>query len=168
MIDISKITDYLYVGSCMRHEHADELRVLKFDLIISMIGQLKPHEVYTQAPFKSLWIRTYDTFFTPISTRKLLQGVDAALPVINAGGKVLVFCMQGRRRSVAMASAILIAQGCTAEEAAKMLVAGRGIADPLKWYIRRQVQKFEKEWLSAHPVEVHRLEKPERKKKTEA
>lgn len=111
-----------------------------------MIGHMKPHQVYTQAPFASLWIRTFDTFFTPISVKKLLRGVEAALPVLQRGGKVLVFCMQGRRRSVAMASAILIALGYTSEEASKMLVAGRQIADPQRWYIRRQIHAFEKYW----------------------
>lgn len=153
MIDISKITEYLYVGSCMREEHAGELKVLKFGLIISMIGQLKPHEVYRKEPFNTLWIRTYDTFFTPIPVKKLLLGVNAALPVLEAGGKVLVFCRMGRRRSVAMASAILIARGHTADEAAEMLTAGRPAADPLKWYIRRQIRKFEKEWLRLNPRE---------------
>ena len=38
MIDISKVTDYLYVGSRIGKEHADELKVLNFNLIISMIG----------------------------------------------------------------------------------------------------------------------------------
>jgi hypothetical protein len=151
MIDISKITDYLYVGSRMGNEHAEELKLLKCDLIISMIGHLKPHEVYTKAPFKSIWIRTFDTFLTPISVKKLLLGVNTALPVIQSGGKVLVFCMQGRRRSVAMASAILIAMGYTAADAAKLLVAGRKIADPERWYIRKQIHAFEKYWLHHHP-----------------
>lgn len=146
MIDISKITENLYVGSCLTHEHADELRVLKFDLVISMIAQLKPHEVYMQAPFNTVWIRTYDTFFTPISIKKFMLGVDAALPVLKRGGKVLVFCMQGKRRSVAMASAILIATGHTAEEAADLLVKGREIADPRRWYVRRHIRAFEKYW----------------------
>ncbi len=150
MIDISKITEYLYVGSCVRQEHAEELKVLKFDLMISMIGALKPHEVYSKEPFKTLWIRTFDTFFTPIPVKKLLIGVNEALPILKKGGKVLVFCMQGRRRSVAMASAILIAMGHTSDDAAKMLVAGRQIADPRRWYIRSQVRAFEKYWQKHH------------------
>lgn len=149
MIDISKITDYLYVGSCVHEKHAEELRVLKFDLIISMIGYLKPHPVYYQVPFNTIWIRTYDTFFTPISVKKLRQGVDAALPVIRQGGKVLVFCMMGRRRSVAMASAILIAMGLTAEEAAETIIKGRQIADPRRWYIKKQIKAFEQAWRNA-------------------
>lgn len=146
MIDISRVNDYLYVGSRVGKEHADELKVLKFNLIISMIGQTPPDEIYTVSPFKTLWIRTYDTFFTPISIKKLLVGVDAALPIIQNRGKVFVFCMQGKRRSVAMAAAILISVGHTAEQAIDLLTTARKEADPRRWYIRRQIKAFEKYW----------------------
>lgn len=151
MLDISKITSYLYVGSQMGREHAEALRPYGFDLIISMIAQSRIDDIYTRPPFKSLWIRTYDTFFTPISTRKLLLGVESALPVIQNEGKVLVFCRQGRRRSIIMASAILIAMGYTAKDSADILMKNRQVADPRKWYVRWQIRKFEKYWLRTHP-----------------
>ena len=146
MMDISKVTDYLYVGSKIGKEQADELKVLNFNLIISMIGQRAPDEIYTLPPFKTLWIKTYDTFFTPISIKKLLIGVTAALPIIENKGKVLVFCMQGRRRSIAMAAAILIGMGHTSENAANLLTEARKVADPKRWYIRNQIRAFEKYW----------------------
>ena len=146
MIDISKVTDYLYVGSRVGKEHADELKMLNFNLIISMIGQSPPDEIYTLPPFKTLWIKTYDTFFTPISIKKLLMGVEAALPVIQNKGKLLVFCMQGKRRSVAMAAAILISMGHTGEQAIDLLTTARTVADPRRWYIRKQINAFEKYW----------------------
>jgi protein-tyrosine phosphatase len=148
MIDISKVTEYLYVGSRVGKEHADELKVLNFNLIISMIGQLPPDEIYTLPPFNTLWIRTYDTFITPISIKKLSVGVKAALPIIQNKGKVLVFCMQGKRRSVAMAAAILISMGSTGEQAIDLLTTARAVADPRRWYIRRQIIAFEKYWQS--------------------
>jgi len=52
-MDVSKVTDYLYVGSRVGKEHAGELKVLNFHLI------------------------------TPISIKKLLVGVEAALPIIQ-------------------------------------------------------------------------------------
>jgi len=146
MIDISKVTDTLYVGSKIGKEHADELKLLKFDLIISMIGQMAPDEIYSLPPFKTLWIRTYDSFFTPISIRKLLTGVEAALPIIQNKGKVLVFCLQGRRRSIIMSAAILISTGLTGEQAAELLITSRKVADPRRWYVRWQIGKFEKFW----------------------
>ena len=146
MIDISKITEHLYVGSRVLKDHIDELRLLKFDLIISMIGQERPDEIFNLPPFKTLWIKAYDTFFTPISIRKLLSGVQAALPVIQQKGKVLVYCMEGKRRSIIMSAAILIAMGHTAEEASEFLIKGRQVADPRRWYVRWQIRAFEKYW----------------------
>jgi hypothetical protein len=52
-MDISKVTGYLYVGSRVGKEHADELKVLDFDLI------------------------------TPISIKELLVGIEAAFPIIQ-------------------------------------------------------------------------------------
>ena len=146
VIDISKVTDYLYVGSRVGREHADELKVLNFNLIISMIGQMPPDEVYNLPPFKTLWIKTYDSFVTPISIKKFLIGVKAALPVIQSKGKVLVFCMEGKRRSVAMAAAVLISMGHSGEEAIDLLTTARTVADPRRWYIRRQIKAFEHYW----------------------
>jgi hypothetical protein len=60
-MDISKVTDYWYVGSRVGKKHADELKVLDFDLIISMIGQMPPDEIYTLPPFRTLWTNAYDT-----------------------------------------------------------------------------------------------------------
>lgn len=151
MIDISKVTDYLYVGSRVGKEHAEELKVLNFDLIISMIGHLAPDKIYTLPPFKTLWIKTYDTFFTPIPVKKLLAGVEAASPIIRSNGKVLVFCMAGRHRSVAMAAAILISLGHTVEQATDLLTTARTVADPTRWYIRRQIQAFARYWRKRQP-----------------
>ena len=146
MTDISKITDYLYVGSRVGKEDAGELKKLHFNLIISMIGQIPPDEIYTLSPFNTLWIRTYDTFLVPISIKKLLAGVEAALPIIQNKGRVLVFCMQGKRRSIAMAAAILISIGHTSDQAIQLLTAARRVADPGRWYIRMQIKAFEKYW----------------------
>ena len=146
MIDISKVTDTLYVGSKISKDYVEEVKVLNFNLIISMIGQIPPDEIYNLPPFKTLWIRAYDTFFTPISTQKLLMGVEAALPVIQNKGKILVFCLLGRHRSIIMAAAILIGTGLTAEQASELLIASRKVADPHVWYVRWQIKKFEKFW----------------------
>lgn len=151
MLDISKITDYLYVGSRIGKEHADDIKLHKFDLIISMIAQIPLDEVYTLAPFKSLWIKTYDSMFFPIEINKLVLGVEQALPVIRSGGKVLVFCRQGRRRSIAMSACILIAIGHSLNEAISLLMSARKVADPRMWYIHRRICAFEKYWYAKHP-----------------
>lgn len=146
MLDISKITEYLYVGSKIGPEHLEELKLQKFNLIISMIGELEPAPVYMLPPFKTIWIRTFDTFLTPISLRELRRGIEASLPVIRENGKVLVFCFLGRRRSITMAAAILISMGYDSEEAVAMLMRARKVADPRRWYVRRRIRAFERYW----------------------
>ena len=149
-IDISQITDYLYVGAQPGAEHAVDLRARDVRLIISMIGTARPAAALAQPPFRLLWLRTYDTFLTPIPISKLMEGVRAALPVIHDGGRVLTYCARGRHRSAAMAAAILIAMGHSAEEAMRLLRAKRRIARPQTWYIKRQIKKFEKHWQQDH------------------
>lgn len=145
-MDISQITDYLYVGAQPEAAHVDDLRALGVRLIISMRGERRPPAAFAQPPLDVLWLKTYDTFFTPIPIHKLVEGVQAALPVIHSGGCVLTHCHRGRHRGVAMAAAILIAMGYSADEAMRLLRDRRAIAHPEAWYIRRQIQKFEKHW----------------------
>ena len=153
-MDISQITDYLYVGAQPSAQDAEQLRALNVRLIISMAGTIHPPEVLTQPPLSVLWLRTYDTIFTPIPIGKLMKGVQAALPVIQGGGGVLAHCREGRHRSVAMGAAILIAMGHSAEEAMQLLSARRKKADPQAWHIRRQIKRFEKHWQSMSMTEV--------------
>jgi protein-tyrosine phosphatase len=150
-LDISQITDYLYVGAQPGAEHAGELRARDVRLIISMIGTARPAAVFAKPPFRLLWLRTYDSFLTPIPVSKLMEGVRAALPVIRSGGRVLAYCAQGRHRSAAMAAAILIAMDYSAEEAMRLLQARRRSARPQTWYVKRQIKRFEKHWRQAHP-----------------
>jgi len=145
-MDISAITDNLYVGSQPDAAHAEALGALNIGLVINMRAELRPHAVYMAPPFSSLWLRTYDTFFTPIRLTTLEQGARAALAVIGQGRRVLVHCQRGRHRSVAMAAAILIAQGYTARDAMRLIREKRAVADPQIWYIRWQIEKFERYW----------------------
>lgn len=145
-MDISQITDYLYVGGQPKTKDAEALQALGIRLIISMAGNRRPPQVFDQPPFKVLWLRTYDTFFTPIPINKLAKGVQAALPVIENGGRVLAHCSYGRHRGVAMGAAILIARGYSADEAMDLIEKQRPRADPRAWYIKRRIKKFEKYW----------------------
>lgn len=153
-MDISQITNYLYVGAQPSAQDAEQLCALNVRLIISMAGTIRPPEALTQSPLSVLWLRTYDTIFTPIPIGKLMKGVQAALPVIQGGRSVLAHCREGRHRSVAMGAAILIAMGHSAEEAMQLLSARRKKADPQAWHIRRQIKKFEKHWQSMPTTEV--------------
>jgi len=154
-MDISPITNDLYVGAQPEATHAEELGALNIWLIINMRAELRPHAVYMAPPFSSLWLRTYDTFFTPIRLTTLEQGARAALAVIGQGRRVLVHCQRGRHRSVAMAAAILIAQGYTARDAMRLIREKRAVADPQIWYIRWQIEKFERYWSKRNQTMSH-------------
>ena len=65
-------------------------------------------------------------------------GVDVVVSVLDrAGGGVLVHCMQGRSRSVALVAAHLVAEGSTLDAAAARVVAARAVASPNAGFVRR-------------------------------
>lgn len=145
--DVSVITDQLYIASRPHARHIESVRGLSVDLVISMIRFAPPPEL-TQPPFRLLRLPTIDNPLFPIPLPALREGVAAALPVIDAGGRVLVYCRQGRHRSVVMASSILIARGMTADEAMDTIVAHRPVADPHAWWIEPRIRAFEADWLA--------------------
>lgn len=144
-MDISKITDQLYIAAHPKVEDADAIRDLNVRLILNMIF-IRPAKVYQQSPFRMLTLRTFDSIFLPIPIGKLEKGVRSALPVIEAGDSVLVYCREGRHRSVAMAAAVLIGQGQTADQAMQLIKSRRSKADPYAWHIQRRIRKFEEVW----------------------
>ena len=144
-MDISQITDYLYIASLPKAEDAQSVRDRNVRLIINMIF-IRPPAVYTEPPFRMLTLRSFDFVLLPIPIRKLKQGVEAALPVIRDGESVLVYCHAGRHRSVAMTCCILIAMGSTADEAMQLVRERREVADPHAQHIERQIREFEAQW----------------------
>lgn len=145
-MDFSEITDYLYIASQLKNEDLPALEALDVRLIINMIAHRRVPRDLAQPPRTVVWLRTFDFFLLPIPVKTLNRGVQAALPVIDAGHRVLVYCQAGRHRSVAMASAILIARGYTAKEAMQLIKQRRAVADPDAAHIRRQITKFETYW----------------------
>jgi len=145
-MDASHITDYLYVSRRLRERDIEAFQQLDVRLIISMIAHIRPPKAIQEMPLEVLWLRTFDFFLLPIPVKKLDRGVEVALPVIRDGHKVLVFCEMGKHRSVAMASAILIGMGYTADEAMSLVDDRRDVADPWAGHIQRQVRKFESYW----------------------
>lgn len=153
-MDVSRITDYLYIASWPRGEDAERIKALNIRLIISMTLR-QPDRELSQPPMEVLRIRTIDTPFTPIPIGALQKGVKAALPVIRRGGAVLVHCRKGRHRSVAMATAILIGMGYSSKEAMESISEGRKAADPYKFYIHWRIKVFEKWWKRNHNYIYH-------------
>ncbi|UCD99212.1 MAG: dual specificity protein phosphatase family protein [Chloroflexota bacterium] len=144
-MDISKVTENLYIAAHPKADQADVIRSLGVRLILNMIF-FRPADVYRKPPFRMVTLRTFDSIFLPIPIGKLRRGVQAALPVLEDGGSVLVYCREGRHRSVAMAASVLIAQGCSADDAMQLISEKRPKADPYAWHIQRRIRKFEQVW----------------------
>ena len=147
-MDISEITENLYISSRVEEDDLEAIRRLDSGLIISMIIHRRPPRILSESGLSVLWLRTIDFPLIPIPIRTLNRGVEAALPVIHDGGRVLIFCEAGRHRSVAMASCILIGMGYSAEQAMQLISERREVADPWAWHIRRQIRRFEAYWNS--------------------
>ncbi|MFN8472554.1 MAG: dual specificity protein phosphatase [Anaerolineae bacterium] len=158
--DISQITDYLYVGEWPLGRDAEGLKALNIRLILAMLRGPHPHGL-AEEPLRLVELPTIDSPLTPIPLRVLYRGVQEALPVIFDGYSVLVHCRHGRHRSVAMACAILIAMGYTANQAMALVCERRSRADPYAWHIRRRIVAFERAWRdpNAFPVGVGRYRK---------
>jgi hypothetical protein len=153
--DVSAITEQLYLGSLTGERQVDYIRGLGIVLVLDMIRAAPPVSL-TRPPFQLLRLPTLDFPLFPIPLAQLRRGVEAAMPVLDAGGKVLVYCRQGRHRSVVMTCAILIARGMTADEAMDTVVAHRRVADPHAFYIEPRIRAFERDWacrgLASSPV----------------
>lgn len=149
-MDYSQITDYLSIMASPVDADAATLLDNNVKLVLAMNHKVPPGALRT-APLALLHLPTSDSPFLPIPMAKLQTGVEAALPVIDAGGGVMVYCNRGRHRSVTMAAAILIAKGYTADEAMALIKHRRPAADPGIWYIKSRIRKFERDWRAKHP-----------------
>jgi hypothetical protein len=143
MLEFSSITDQLFIGVTPDY---DGLRELGIQLVINMRFSRGPYPDTHHTPIRLLWLRTIDSPFVPLPISRLIAGARAALETILLGGKVYVHCAYGRHRGPAMGSCILIAQGYQPEEAMRLVVKGRSVADPYIPYIRSRIMKFASEW----------------------
>ena len=149
ILDISQITANLFVSNWPIAKHAPEIAGYGISLIVCTLWESQDAAL-KQPPLRMIQIRMTDAPIMPLPLSQLRRGVEAALPVIESGGKVLVFCKSGIHRSVATASCILIGQGYSAEEAMRMVADGREKADPYKPHIRKRIEKFEPYWRKLH------------------
>ncbi len=125
---------------------------LGVQMVISMIPIL-PTKAFFGHPFKLLILPVADDPRLPIPIFVLKHGVNRALPIIEKGDGVLVYCREGRHRSVAMAACILIGTGYTADEAMNLICEKREVADPHAPYIEKQIRKFERWWVKKQTQE---------------
>ena len=146
---ISQIVDYLYISDWPHGEHVEDMLKMNVHLVIT-VNWMRPPGVLKQVPsIQSLWLPAFDNPLIPIPVFILEKGVRAALPIIDSGGSVLVHCKEGKHRSVALASCILIAKGYDPDEAMQLIQKKRAIADPYANHIQRQIRKFANKWNAA-------------------
>jgi dual specificity MAP kinase phosphatase len=150
MIDFSKITNDLFIGTTPLSEDYASLHDLGVKLVINMRFGQKPYPNNTLVPMDILWLKTFDNPIILIPMRKLLTGVHAAMDAIAKGGKVYSHCAKGRHRSVAMGAAILIAQGYKPQDAMDLIKKQRPISDPGLFYIRSRIFRFAALWSELH------------------
>ena len=144
-VDISQITEQLYIAAYPQDIDASMIRDLGVSLVIHMIHG-HPAHAYRQLPFRLLVLSVRDSPFIPIPIPALMSAAEEGARAIRAGEKVLVYCREGRHRSVAAACSILIGLGQSAEEAMRLVKEKRPKADPYMWYIKRRILKFEQDW----------------------
>jgi protein tyrosine phosphatase (PTP) superfamily phosphohydrolase (DUF442 family) len=145
-MNFSQITDDLFVGTTPSISDYNGLRDLGVRLVINMRFSLGPRLDSHHEPMRTLWLRSIDSPFFPLSIPKLVFGAQAALGTIRHGGKVYAHCAYGRHRGPAMGACILIAQGYDPHDAMQLIKARRAFADPFAWYIRPRILKFANEW----------------------
>lgn len=147
-MDISQITDHLFIGRQPALTDYDRLHELGIRLIINMRFSRGPQPDSHPQPISTLWLPSIDSPLFPISLRKLMRGAQAALETIRAGGKVLAHCAYGRHRGAAMGACILIAQGYDPRAAMELIVQRRPAANPYAFYILPRILKFAALWNS--------------------
>lgn len=151
-MNFSSITDTLLVGTAPGRRDFDTLRGLGVSLVINMRWMPGPRPIASDPSLRYVWYRTFDNPLFPIPLRALIQGVQEALEEIRSGGIVYTHCAAGRHRSVAMAAAILIAQGSEPREAMRLIKERRPVADPQAFHIRRRIELFADHWASLAPM----------------
>lgn len=147
-MNFSQINDHLFIGNTPSLRDYETLREMGVRLIINMRFWLGPKPDPHPQPISTLWLRSMDSPFFPISIQKLIHGAQAALETIRAGGKVYAHCAYGRHRGVAMGACILIAQGHDPHEAMELIASRRSVADPYAFYILPRILKFAALWNS--------------------
>jgi hypothetical protein len=144
--EYSKITDVLYIAAWPTAENVDVIKSLGVRLIISM-DWAEPDPALNEPPLHLINISFKDLGpFTSVPMPEVMQGVETALPVLEAGDNVMVYCKAGINRSPMMACCILIGQGYLAEDAMRLVKEQREVANPYHPAYNKFILKFEQAW----------------------
>ena len=144
-LDYSPITENLFIGAWPTKYHVETTKSLGVKLVISTILET-PDKELGQPPLSLVRVRASDLgprLLFP--TGQILKGVNAALPVLQAGDGVMVFCKAGKHRSATLTACILVGMGHSADEAMRMVQEARPQAE-FKTAHQKRIRSFEKDW----------------------
>ncbi len=144
-MDVSAINGSLFIATRPQERDVGAVQALGVSLVLNMIWS-RPAAGLNQPPLRLVTLRTFDSPLLLMPLTKLRTGVEAALPVLDQGGRVLVYCRKGRHRSVAMTACILVGLGHSADEAMQLIAARRVAADPHAPHIESRIRAFESQW----------------------
>ena len=148
-LDISPIDRQLFIAARPQSGDAPEVIARGVRLVLNMIPTPTPSGLRS-APLQAVWLPWLDTARLPLPIWLLRRGTQAAVEALQRGEGVLTYCREGRHRSVAMACAILVAHGMTAEQAMARVKEARPVADPEAAHVAAVVRKFEAFWNDGH------------------
>lgn len=152
-LDYSQITENLYIGAWPTRYHREKIISLGVSLVVATIIEMIDKEL-GEPPLTLVHTRATDLGPRLIyPTKQLFKGVEPAVAAIQSGQKVMVFCKAGMHRSATMSSCVLVGLGHPADEAIKMVEAGREKAE-IKETHREAIIKFEGKWKEAHPETI--------------
>ena len=145
-MEYSRITDSVLIGTTPGQRDFERLHTMGVRLVINMRFLWGRPPADGAPAIEYLSLRSFDSPLVPIPMNTLVRGTRAALAVIRKHGSVYVHCSRGRHRSVAMAAAILIAQGSTSGAAMQLIKERHAAADPDASHIRARIVEFERIW----------------------
>ena len=144
---VSKITDNLFIGKTPKRADFNYLKNNNIKNIVNMRADYFWFDTNNPQGILITWVPTIDFILLPINAKKLMRTALEMSKKIQSGEKVLCFCRMGRQRSVAMAAAILVTQGYSADDAMHHIKLKRPIADPYARHIKKTIYQFENLWI---------------------
>jgi protein-tyrosine phosphatase len=140
-MDITWLTDRIAVGGGIWN--ADNMAtVAKAEIthIIDMQVEFDDTALAADQGIEVLWNATDDDF-EPKPAELFQRGVEFAQKALEADGKIYIHCAAGVHRAPIMTAALLATMGWTLEDAMRLIVARRPVADFPDVYVR-SVEEF--------------------------
>src|SRR5688572_4222797 len=119
-MNISRVNDWLWVGGSVPRSQYPALAEQGITAIIDLRAERCDDAAALAAlGIELLHLPVTDRF--PPSVEQLMKGVEWALPLLKAGGRLFTHCEHGVGRGPLMGLAVLVAQGADVTEAYRAL-----------------------------------------------